>query len=242
MTTPRQMDLFPTAGAAPPPRPNDPGSLSNPALIAAIPGAGQFEAPGLAREAARRGLAEAVPALEALCRRFADFGQDHEIAEQTAALGALADIGGKPAAEAAARLGCVLPPDRIVAAARDNNPAIRAAACRCARPHAAVIAAVLDCLTDLHPPVVQAAALALGRLGRREAAGVLTRLLAAEPNPAVIAALAPIAAEDEWVRLARTALTHPDLAPMVLAALDDADTPRAAAIAGGVRRRLGLAD
>ena len=275
MTTPRQLDLFSGAGAVPGPAPGpvpgpvpgprpragDPRRLSDVALIQAIPGAGQSDAPGLAREAARRRLAAAVPALESLCRGFAGFGLDREIAEQAAALGALAEICGQPAAESVTRLivsravagpglaralasatalGCVLPPERIAAWLRDDDPAIRAAACRCARPHAAVIAALLDCLSDLHPPVAEAAALALGRLGRREAAGILLRLLAAEPAPAVIASLAPVADDDACVRLGQTARTHPDLAPTVLAALEESEAPRAPVVAAGVRRALGL--
>ena len=263
MTTPQQLDLFSSGGAAPPlpRRVEDPRRLPDAALIAAIPRAGQLDAPGLAREAARRGLSDAVPALESLCRRFAGFGREHEIAEQTAALGALAALGGKAATEAvtrlivsdavagpgrtcaleaAAALACQLPPERIAAWLRDDDPAVRAAACGIARTHPAVIAVLIDLLTDLHPPVVQAAALALSRLGQRQGTGVLLRMLAAEPTPTVIAALGSVAGEDECVRLGQIALTHPDLAPAVLAALDECDVPRAAVVAAGVRRRLGL--
>src|ERR1700738_5444463 len=54
----------------------------------------------LAAEAGRRQLAAAVPALAALCRRFAGFGTRRLIPEQAAAIEALALIGGRDAADA----------------------------------------------------------------------------------------------------------------------------------------------
>ena len=74
----RQPDLFAAAGvqaAYPVPsreqRPRlVPGDLDDAALIAAIPGAGLADCYALASEAGRRRLAAAIPALEALCRRW----------------------------------------------------------------------------------------------------------------------------------------------------------------------------
>jgi hypothetical protein len=157
-----QFDLFSGAGAAPPWAeaawmdwaPLDPARLSNAELIAVLPRARQAEAPALTAEAARRALTDAIPALEALCRRFAGFGLDREVTEQVAALSGLASLGGaaaraavarlivadsvrgpglRVALEAAADLGCRLPPERVAACLRDNNPAVRQAACRCAQ-------------------------------------------------------------------------------------------------------------
>lgn len=233
--------------------------LSDAELIAALPRARQTEAPALTGEAARRRLMDAVPALEALCRRFAGFGLDREVTEQTAALRSLAALGGRPAAEAvtrlivtgavggpgmrvaleaAAELGCRLPPDRVAAALLSDDRKVREAACRCARGGAAVISGLIDLLTDLHGRVVQAAALALGRLGRREGHTVLVELLRSVPSKDVIGALAGIAENDDWVRLGQTAMRVPDLAGDILEALEESDDQRAMAVAQGVRRRL----
>ena len=90
----RQLDLFAGAGsaldhsAAPTanrPRPIAP-ELDDDALIAAIPTASLSDCRSLTAEARRRRLVEAIPALEALCRRFQGYGTEHPIAEQTAGM------------------------------------------------------------------------------------------------------------------------------------------------------------
>jgi hypothetical protein len=78
--------------------------LDDASLIAVLPPAGLSDAPALAAETARRGLVAAIPALESLCSRFKGFGLHHPIPEQTAALNALAAIGGRSAADAVSRL------------------------------------------------------------------------------------------------------------------------------------------
>jgi len=95
-----------------------------------------------------------------------------------------------------------------------------------------------DLLSDLHVSVVNAAALALGRLGRPEAGFVLTRMLGTAPTEDVVRALAVIAKEDDWVRLGQTAMRFPELVSVVLEVLEETEEPRAAAVARGVRRRL----
>ena len=64
------------------------------ALIAAIVDARPADCGDLAAEVVRRGLIEAVPAFEALCRRFKGFGLDYPVPEQVAAVNALAALGG----------------------------------------------------------------------------------------------------------------------------------------------------
>lgn len=130
--------------------------------------------------------------------------------------------------------------DLVASALRDNDPAIRAAACPCARAHPAVFIPLIGLLTDLHAAAAQSAALSLGLLGRQEGVSVLLRLLAEAPSSAVVESLLPIARDDEWVRLSQAALRHPDLAPPILAALEDSPSPRAAHIAASLRQRLGL--
>lgn len=261
-----QLDLFAGSGAAPP-EPDadaldwaslDPARLSDAELIAALPLARQVDAPGLAGEAARRELADAVPALEKLCRRFSGFGLDRVVTEQVAALRGLAALGGaaavtrlivsgavqgpglRDALEAAAKLGCRLPPEQITSLLRHDDPKVREAACRCARGGAAAIANLVELLADLHVSVTHAAALALGRLGRPEGRSVLRGLLATAPSTEVVGALAAIAEDDDWVLLGQAALRVPDLAEAVLEVLEDSEAARAVAVAAGVRRRLGM--
>jgi hypothetical protein len=262
-----QLDLFSGAGVAPPESeaepmgwaPLDPARLSDAELIAVLPLARQVEAPALAQEAARRGLADAAAALEALCRRFSGFGLDREVTEQIAALRGLAALGGAAATEAVTRLivagsvrgpgmrvaleaastlGCRLPPDRIALCLDDDDPAVREAACGCARGGADVMAALVDLLADLHPGVKHGAAMALGRLGRREGHAVLIGLLLTAPSAEVVGALAAIADDDDWVRLGQTALRVPELARIVLEVLEESEEPRAMAVAEGVRRKM----
>src|SRR5439155_15055772 len=95
--------------------------LDDEALIAAIPTSNLDDSTALTVEAARRRLAAAIPALENLCRRFAGFGIDHMVPEQSAALRALAVIGGRDAAQAVSQLivqGAVQGPALCLAVSR----------------------------------------------------------------------------------------------------------------------------
>ena len=203
--TDRQLDLFSGAGvrwdAALPDittrTPLAAADLDDAALIAALPGCGVADCRDVAAEAGRRRLVAAVPALEALCRRFKGFGVDHAIPEQTAALQALATIGGGAAAAvsriivdgvaqgpglvsavgAAARLGCSLPAGTLSVLLRHAEPRIAADACRCTRRSPEVVSRLLDLLNDLNDIVARAAACALGRCARVEARPMLARLL-----------------------------------------------------------------
>ncbi|MDD2878299.1 MAG: hypothetical protein PHT60_14215 [Acidiphilium sp.] len=58
-----------------------------------MPIAGCGECSAYADEAIRRGLVAAVPALDALCRRFKGFGLSRPIREQGVAMAALAALG-----------------------------------------------------------------------------------------------------------------------------------------------------
>jgi hypothetical protein len=254
-----QLDLF----APRPPRPvsetpqtssrPDPASLTDDALIAALPDTGRRDCAALAAEAGRRRLEAAIPALGRLCRRFAGWGADAPVSEQEFALAALVRIGGSTAASivadgiaraafigptlivavaAAASLEAALPEPTLLMLLRHDDARVRAEACRCARMSPAVAEALVALLGDLHhPAVVRAAAIALGRLGRTEARAVLHRLLRDEPAPDIVAALAPIADEEGLVLLRRLAQRAPDLADSVITALETSDHPRAAAIA-----------
>jgi HEAT repeat protein len=257
--TGRQLDLFASSDVPPrsparrsgPPQSLVPSDLGDEALIAAITEANLADAPLLAAEAGGRRLAAAVPALEAVCRRFAGFGLDRAIPEQVTALEALAAIGGPAAAgavariitrgevqgpavrvavSAAARLDSELPVAVVMALLRHADPSVRAAACRCVRTWPETIPVLVDLLDDLNCLVSASAACALGRLGRPEARPALVSLLRLAPSPEVIEAVAPVADEDCVVLLARVVRTRPDLASTAIEALDRIDHPRAAKV------------
>jgi hypothetical protein len=260
----QQLDLFAGAGTtiAPPLRPSTGRApvaegLDDQALIAAIPEAVVADSAALAAEAGRRRLTLAVPALEALCRRFAGFGADRLVPEQAAALCALAAIGGRGAAQTlarmiargvlqgpaliraisvAAQLRATLPEDVLRSLLRHPNSGIRADACCCARRSPELISVLIDLLGDLNRSVARSAACALGQMGRVEAQPTLGRLLREEPSEDVIDASSSIADEECIVTLGRIARSASTLSVAALEALEGIDQPRAVAIAAAIRR------
>jgi hypothetical protein len=206
-------------------------------------------------EAGRRRLALA---LAALCRSFTGFGTRRMIPEQTAAIEALAVIGGREAAHAvseliervvvqgpglqlavsaAARLGSVLSLETLCQLLRHAEPRIRADACRCARPLPELILLLIDLLDDLDQGVATSAACALGRMGRIEPRGRLKSLLRDDPSEEVIDATSPIADEECAVLLGRIARSGSVLADAALASLENIDHARAVVIAAAIRRQ-----
>ena len=247
-----QLDLFagthvalapflPPEQAAP-----DPATLADEELIGALPLATLLTAPGMAAEAARRRLEAAVPALERLCRRLVGYGALSIVPEQAAALQALAAIGGSDARQtvgrliverivqgptlaialgAASRLGAALPGACLAEQLRHPDPSIRAEACRCAHSAAPAVAAALAALLDdLRVDVADAAACALGRIGRAEVLSRLMRRLRDMPSPEIIEAVVPIADRDAIVILRRIARTRPGLAAAAAAALEEIES------------------
>ena len=233
--------------------------LDDNALVAAFFNAGLRDSVALATEAGWRRLAAAIPALEALCRRFAGFGADCIVPEQAAALDALAAVGGSDAAQALVRLiakGVVQGPclQRAVSAAsglraklpaalvlellQHRDPQIRADACRCVRASPEAAARLHDLLDDLHPYVQMAAACALGRQRRREVRPLLLRFLREKPSTELIDAIAAIADEECIILLGRVADARPDLSHAVLDALDGIDHHRAEKIAAAIREKI----
>jgi hypothetical protein len=262
----RQLDLFAATGSlapsspAPGPQDLDPAKLDDDALIAAIPEAGLADAPALAAEAAERGLAAAVPALERLALRFAGFGLERAVPEQVAALRALAQIGGRPAAQAvarlitreivqgptrklavevAARLAAVLPVETLAALLVHPDPQLRANACRCAHASPTLVPLLLDLTTDPDREVAVAAWCALGRMGRAEARAALSQRLRDAPSTEVIDAIAAIADEEALVLLGRIARTRPSLADAAIEALEASDHARARQILATVTATRG---
>jgi HEAT repeats len=265
----QQLDLFADVGVpwerSRPPREPSPvpaADLDDASLIAALPHANLAEATALAGEAGRRRLAAAVPALAALCRRFAGFGANRAVLEQIAALEALAKIGGVAAAEVvavmieqtvlqgptlklalgvAARLGAALSVDLLRILLRHRDPEIRAQACRCARPILEPITLLIDLLDDLDPRVAKAAALRLGQMGRAEARPMLASLLRDDPSDEVIDSIAPIADEECLVLLGRIARSGTAPTSAARDALESSEHPRATAILSTLRQRSNLA-
>lgn len=261
----QQLDLFAHACAriAPPlaPRgdcPVAPADLNDASLVAAIPDATLADCSALAAEAGRRRLAAAVPALAALCQRFAGFGACRVIPEQVAALEGLALIGGRDAARAAAQmieravvsgpaigmavrvatqLGATLSAGTLRSLLRHSDPTVRADACRCARAFPEVIRLLVDLLDDLDPTVAKSAACALGQMGRIEAGPILKRLLRDAPSPEVIDSVVPIADEECVVLLGRIARSAPGLTAAALDGLEGISHPRAGAVAAAIRHQ-----
>jgi hypothetical protein len=260
----QQLDLFSDAGVEaeqPSPRsaglPPSAADLDDEALIAAIPEANLADSSVFAAEAGRRRLATAVPALAALCRRFAGFGIDRAVPEQVAALEGLAAIGGRDAADAvaqmieravvqgpalniavsaAAQLRSTLSADVLRSLLRHAEPGIRAAACRRARPLPELIVLLVDLLDDLDRTVAMSAACALGQMGRIEARPTLVSLLRHEPSKDAIDSVSSIADEECVILLGRIARATAGLADAALDALESIDHPRAGAIAAAIRQ------
>jgi HEAT repeat protein len=258
----QQLDLFLDGGvrfepSVPPRAEHRAAEYLDEALIAAIPQARLADSMELAAEAARRRLAAAVPALEALCRRFTGFGGERLVPEQTAALQALGTIGGREAAQAVARvlargvvqgptlsiavsaasqLRSTLPVDVMRALLRHPDPRVRADACRCARPSPELILLMLALLDDLDRSVAKSAACALGQMGRIEALAMLKSMLREQPTADIIDAVSPIADEECVVLLGRIARSMREPADAALTALETIDHPRAVALAAAIRR------
>ena len=230
-------------------------SIEDEELLAALPRAGLAHSVALAAEAGRRRMAAAIPALEALCRRFSGFGADRIVPEQAAAIDALAQIAGADAAQAlarliarrtvqgpclqravgaAARLGAKLPAGSVLELLRQDDPLIRADACRFAQASPVVVAQLRDLLDDFQRPVRMAAACALGLMGRNEVRPHLARYLREEPSAQLIDAIAPVADEECIILLGRIVRTMPDLSAAALDALGSIDHPRASRIAAEI--------
>lgn len=261
--SPEQLDFFRDFGAtaaspliAPSARsPIDVTALDDHGLVAALDSADPTDSLPLVAEAARRRLAAVVPLLRSLCRRHAGYGARRPIPEQIAALNALRAIGTHEAALVVAEAiqrGWVEGPGLVVATRcagylhahllaetvakllQHADPDVRAAACGCARPLPLIIALLGELMADLHRPVAEAAACALGRFGRAEARPMLAALLEKAPSKEVIEAAGGVADESSIVLLGRIARSESKLAPAALAALVDLDHPRAAKIRAAV--------
>ena len=206
----QKLDFFSTSASPPESnsssnavsRPSKPPiSLDDAELIARIPKVGIVEAPLMAMEAGPRRLAGAIFPLEALCLRFARFGDDRrpkcrkvrreDYPQWRCSRAILEDSGRRccPPQD-------VLPGNTISDVLRHDDERVRANACRSAPEDPKAMPGLVACLQDHEPEVRKSAACALGRLGRNEALAPLTQLLQLAPTVDVIDAVTSVANED----------------------------------------------
>ena len=260
-----QFDLFAGGGSVGPdtvsaPQPLRPETLSDEDVIDRIPDAGISDVRLLCNLAVERGLGDrAVPALEALWRRFKGFGLEHPLPEQTAAIETLARLDTEsardllvafvttpdlpppllPRALAAVRaLSLRLPRDFIGTLLGHPDPGIRELAFALSWSGKPDIEKILAGLDDPQPTVRQAAAVALGNLGRRDAKATLLQGLRGNPTGEIAMALSNIADDEIIVHLGRCADAHPALANAIATELEEIETPRSLKIAGRIRAKL----
>ena len=260
-----QLDLFddqpdldrPSSGG--PANPIAPEDLSDGDLVSSIPDATLGEASAMSAEAGKRRISAADPALVSLCNRFVGYGAGVAVPEQIAALKALGSIGGQEAKQAVSRLiakkivqgptlatalavasqlDVVLPNDVSLDLLRNPSSAVRAAACSCVRPGYEVITTLVSMIDGPDDEVARASACALGRMGRIEALGHLKRHLLERPSRLVVEALARVADEEAIVLLARMGRARRELIDIVIAALEEIETPRALDVAGALKKFL----
>jgi HEAT repeat protein len=258
----QQLDLFSDSGAwvaQPHSRTSDPSlaaaDMDDDALVVAIAESSLADSTNLVAEAGRRRLVTAIPALAALCRRFAGFGVERSVPEQVAALGGLAEIGGRDAADAvaqiiergtvqgptlriavnvAAQLHSALSATVLLSLLQNPDPRVRANACRCARPLPDIAERLVILLNDVDQTVARSAACALGYMGRIEARPMIKGLLRSTPSVDAIDAAASIADNECVVLLGRIARSGMGLADAALNALESIDDPRAAKIVAAI--------
>ena len=258
---PTQLDLFAERGQEMPRRVPEPmpspaaapvKTLSDDELLDAVPKAGPSTIEAVCLEIVSRSLEPAVPALEALWRRFAGFGVEKPLPEQFAVLETLGRLEGAdsrstlrgivlskglpasllPAAlQAAATAGLALPAT-FVGPLLDHEDAL-------VREAGFVLAARTDVRADrLREGLFgrsaanrRAAAVALGLRGDVSARQPLYDELARFPSKEVIDAITAVWDDDAIVHLGRCARRHPLLADAVLDALRDIGSARAETVA-----------
>ena len=257
-----QFDLFTGGGttepaAVPADKPICPETLSDEDILDRIPNAGMAKVRLLCSLAVERGLGDrAVPALEALWRRFKGFGHDRPYPEQTAVIETLAKLetaGARqlltdiatahdlpppllPAAlSAALSVSLKLPVHVIRPLLADADPRIRELAARLSGFGQPDIGALEACLGDTQPAVRRAAAIVLGQSGHAGAKAILLNELRRTPTGEIVEALSAIADDDIIVHLGRCAEAHPALAGRIAAELEEMETPLSQRVARRIR-------
>lgn len=258
----RQLDLFaergeveprhsPKAVASSAPTPAV-DTLSDDELLELVPNAGPSDVEAVCSEIVSRSLQAAVPALEALWRRFSGFGVEKPLREQLAVVDALARLGGTDARSAlrrivlwkglpasllpaalqvAASAGLALPAPFVDPLLDHKDAAVRGAAFALAASANVPAARLHASLFDRSAADRRAAAVALGLRGDSRARQPLLDELARAPSTEIIEAVAAVWDDDAIVRLGRCARRHPRHADAVLDALREIGSPRAQVVA-----------
>ena len=226
--------------------------MTDDGLIERLADAGPSDIDALCHEIAARSLAMAVPALEALWRRFHGFGIDRPLREQCAVLGTLTRLDGPgsrgalrrivlspglpaallPAAlSAAAEAGLSLPAAFVTGFLDCDDAAEREAAFELALAAGVSAPRLRGGLSDRVPSIRRAAAVALAHRGDASGRDVLTDALATAPSTVVVEALGTIGDDEAIVALGRCATRNAAFAPIVIATLRDTGNARAGRLA-----------
>jgi len=266
----RQLDLFAERGGVEPrhslqavassaPAPAG-DTLSDDDLLELIPNTGPSNVETVCSEVVSRSLQAAVPALEALWRRFSGFGIEKPLREQLAVVDTLARLGsadarealrrivlwkGLPASllpaalQAAASAGLALPAPFVDLLLDHEDAAVRSAAFALAASANVPADRLHASLFDRSTANRRAAAVALGLRGDSRARQPLFDELERSPSTESIEAVAMAWDDDAIVRLGRCARRHPRLAGAVLDALREIGSPRAEVVARQVETHAG---
>ena len=257
----RQPDLFDARGRADvrqlperPARSTAPvlASLTDDDLIELLSDAGPSDIDALCHEIAARSLPAAVPALEALWRRFHGFGIERPLREQRAVLETLARLDGSEsraalrrivlrpdvptpllpiALRAAADAGLVLSAAFVAGFLDRDDPAVRGAAYDLALAAGVSAPRLRGGMSERVAPIRRAAAVALAHRGDAAGRDVLIAALATAPSIMIVEALGAIGDDEAIVALGRCAMQHAAFAPSVIAVLRDTGNARAGRLA-----------
>ena len=258
-----QFDLFSGGGtvgtaAVPADKPFCPEALSDEDILDRLPDAGIADVRLLCDLIVERGLGDrAVPALEALWRRFKGFGLERPEPQQTAVIETLAKLGTArakqllvdivtaasdlppsllPAALSAALSASPrLPPAFLSPLLAHADSRIRELAARLSGFGQPDIGALAACLDDTQQAVRRAAAIVLGQFGDARAKAILLSELQRTPTGEIVGALSAIADEDIIVHLGRCAEAHPALAERIATELEEMETSRSLRVARRIR-------
>ena len=237
--------------------PPDIAGFSDRELLARLEEASPRDIEGLCAEVLSRSLADAVPLLESLWRRFVGFGITKPFREQVCVLRTLAGLDHESARaalkrivpsqelpaslhgvalQAAAQARLTVPPDSLQPFLRHSDPDVRAAAFRLSRQARLPPDLLRAGLKDPSAAVRREAAITLGLRGIRDARAILLDELARRPSNTLITALAAIGDDDVIVHLGRCAAAQPAHADLIADLLEEMDDPRAVAVAGRLRK------
>ena len=235
--------------------------LDDQEVLARIPIASLAQVQALCEQVQARGIDDdAVPALEALWKRFFGFGVNGPLREQRCALNALAKVGTASSRQALARIvvdpdlfdallplalkcateaNLALPEESVRHWLEDSRPGVRECAFALARNCSTPVPKhVLETgLVDSDALVRRACLLTMGRFGHDAAKPGLLAELERNPTSEVVTALAGILDGDIVTRLGRCAMTHERLRGQIIEELECSDEPRVARI---VERLRGL--